>query len=61
MSRTIGLLLAFVGGLAIATGVGFGATELVSSDQTIKEAVAAAEDGTAPPVFAPPMFIYGSR
>lgn len=61
MSRTIGLLLAFVAGLAIATGVGFGATELVSNDQTIKEAVAAAENGEAPQVFAPPLFIYGSR
>lgn len=59
VSRTIGLLLAFVGGLAVAAGVGVGATSLVASDETIESSSESVEG--AVPGGEPELFIYGSR
>lgn len=59
MSRTVGLLLTIVGGLAIAAGVGSGAVSLVADDEPVTPESVSVESGTGGG--EPDMFIYGTR
>lgn len=59
MSRTIGLLLTIVGGLAVAAGIGIGATGLVASDEPIDSRSASVESGSSGGELD--LFIYGTR
>lgn len=60
MSRTLGLLLTVVGGLAVAAGIGLGATSLVASDESIDSQNASNEAGTSTGS-EQDLFIYGTR
>lgn len=60
MSRTIGLLLTIVGGLAIAAGVGIGGSSLVVGDESIDSQRASVESGPGGGGELK-LFIYGTR
>lgn len=60
MSRTVGLLLTIVGGLAVAAGIGIGATELVATDASIDSQNASVESGGSTGGELD-LFVYGTR